>query len=520
MTLTDRDRKIMLALVPVLVLVAYWFLVLAPKREEASTAAEELSTQQAAGRQRARAGADGEGRQAELRRQLRAGRAPGQGDPVDRRHAEPARAARRRGGRHRHQASRRSRPASGSRAPPRRRDAHDAARGGLESGTTGTPVAAGGQTAQSQPGGAAEAANNAQQTANQRSSCGRELGRQPIRHPDLDLQRRRPAGRRRHRREHRPTGQTSGAAGLETVPLELEFEGDFFNLADFFHHVKRFVSLTNDNVVVSGRLVTVESDPLGQRLGDLPPHPGGDHGDDLPVAEGAGRDGRRDPAGSVRPRTPAGGGTAPAESTPLPPRPRRRPHERHAELVPPALERPARAPAAAGGRAARGRPDRGADRPLQGREEPPAPAPETARRRPRPKQQGPRGAGHRSSSRTSSARATARRSVRVRREQPVRAAEEGGRQGARRDQGTTGESVASTDDHRHHRRHRQHRRRHREHRRRHARHRDRRRRPEHRRRRPDQDHRVHLRPRRDVLGQRQASARSRGWRSSTCCRAR
>ena len=46
MTLTDRDRKIMLALVPVLVLVAYWFLLLAPKREEAGKASDELSTQQ------------------------------------------------------------------------------------------------------------------------------------------------------------------------------------------------------------------------------------------------------------------------------------------------------------------------------------------------------------------------------------------------------------------------------------------------------------------------------------------
>ena len=43
------------------------------------------------------------------------------------------------------------------------------------------------------------------------------------------------------------------------MPLELEFVGNFFNLADFFHRVKRFVSLTNEDVVVSGRLVTVEN---------------------------------------------------------------------------------------------------------------------------------------------------------------------------------------------------------------------------------------------------------------------
>ena len=46
MTLTDRDRKIMIALIPVLVLVAYWFLLLAPKREDASTAGDELAAQQ------------------------------------------------------------------------------------------------------------------------------------------------------------------------------------------------------------------------------------------------------------------------------------------------------------------------------------------------------------------------------------------------------------------------------------------------------------------------------------------
>jgi hypothetical protein len=57
------------------------------------------------------------------------------------------------------------------------------------------------------------------------------------------------------------TGASTGTApaGLETVPLELTFEGNFFNLADFFHDVKRFVSVTNSNVLVSGRLLTVET---------------------------------------------------------------------------------------------------------------------------------------------------------------------------------------------------------------------------------------------------------------------
>ena len=56
-------------------------------------------------------------------------------------------------------------------------------------------------------------------------------------------------------------GTTTAAApgGLETVPLELEFTGHFFKLADFFHDIKRFVHVVNQDVVVNGRLVTIDS---------------------------------------------------------------------------------------------------------------------------------------------------------------------------------------------------------------------------------------------------------------------
>jgi hypothetical protein len=43
------------------------------------------------------------------------------------------------------------------------------------------------------------------------------------------------------------------------VPLELEFTGDFFHLANFFHQVKRFVHVANNNVLVNGRLITIQS---------------------------------------------------------------------------------------------------------------------------------------------------------------------------------------------------------------------------------------------------------------------
>jgi len=53
-------------------------------------------------------------------------------------------------------------------------------------------------------------------------------------------------------------GTTLVSGGLETVPLELEFVGNFFDLADFFHDVKRFVHVANTNVLVNGRLITIE----------------------------------------------------------------------------------------------------------------------------------------------------------------------------------------------------------------------------------------------------------------------
>ena len=56
-----------------------------------------------------------------------------------------------------------------------------------------------------------------------------------------------------------PAAATVSPVGLETVPLELEFVGDFFNLADFFHDVKRFVRVAGTSVVVGGRLITIES---------------------------------------------------------------------------------------------------------------------------------------------------------------------------------------------------------------------------------------------------------------------
>ena len=259
MSVTDRDRKILLALVPIVLLVAYWFLLLAPKRDEASTAGTELSTQQqrlddARAQAKSAEGAK-QNFNASYAEIVRLGKAiPSTVDMPSLLVQLDAAAA--------GTGIRFTKIATGERvqgAAPPATATTAAPPAGSQSGTTGTPVAAGGATAQSAPGGAAEAANNAQQTSNQSTAAAENSGVSPS-----DTQTSTSSG------SGLPVGggttpatNADGTAaapvGLETVPLNLEFEGDFFNLADFFHRVKRFVSLTKDNVVVSGRLVTVDS---------------------------------------------------------------------------------------------------------------------------------------------------------------------------------------------------------------------------------------------------------------------
>jgi hypothetical protein len=51
----------------------------------------------------------------------------------------------------------------------------------------------------------------------------------------------------------------TGAPGLESIPLDFEFRGSFFHLADFFHRMKRFVRVANNRIVIRGRLMTIDS---------------------------------------------------------------------------------------------------------------------------------------------------------------------------------------------------------------------------------------------------------------------
>lgn len=55
-----------------------------------------------------------------------------------------------------------------------------------------------------------------------------------------------------------PLGATVGPAGLAVMPYEVTFDGDFFQIADFIKGIDSLVDTKEDQVSVDGRLVTID----------------------------------------------------------------------------------------------------------------------------------------------------------------------------------------------------------------------------------------------------------------------
>jgi Pilus assembly protein, PilO len=49
------------------------------------------------------------------------------------------------------------------------------------------------------------------------------------------------------------------APALDEIPVELTFDGEFFDLADLFHSVQRFVTVADGQLQVRGRLIRIDS---------------------------------------------------------------------------------------------------------------------------------------------------------------------------------------------------------------------------------------------------------------------
>jgi Tfp pilus assembly protein PilO len=232
MSLTDRDRKIIMALIPIVAIVAYWFLLLAPKRQEASKIRDQLSQAQAVRdtAQQKASQLSGAKRSfaADYATVIRLGKSIPASVDMPSLLVQLDRAARGTGIKFTdvkagtRTASTTPAPASTGSTPP--------------SGGTG-PTAQGAPPAQSGPGQAAQGASNAVGSANGSNAAAAGT-------PGA-------AGA--------TGGDATSAPGLETIPLDFEFRGSFFDLADFFHRMKRFVRVANNHIVIRGRLMTINS---------------------------------------------------------------------------------------------------------------------------------------------------------------------------------------------------------------------------------------------------------------------
>jgi hypothetical protein len=234
MSLTDRDRKILLALIPLVLIVAYWFLLLAPKREQAGKIRDELSQAQAARDTAQQKASQLAGAKASFATDyatvIRIGKSIPTSVDMPSLLVQLDRAARGTGIKF-------TDIKTGERvgAPTAPAAATTPATPG---GGSGGPAAPGAAPAQSGPGQAAQTASGAVQTANGASTAA--------------------AGTPGDASAADGSAGT-GAPGLESVPLDFEFDGSFFDLADFFHRMKRFVKVANDKIVIRGRLMTIDS---------------------------------------------------------------------------------------------------------------------------------------------------------------------------------------------------------------------------------------------------------------------
>lgn len=209
MSMSARDKKLAMLIIPVALVVAFWFLVLSPKREEARKAGEALTAQQQrrddAVAKLASLGTAQTSFATDYATVVRLGKAiPSSVD-------EPSllvqldRAARGTGIKF---------------------QSVKAAEGGAEESSASGSAAG----SSSGSGGAAGATSTTTSTT---AKAGE------------------PAG-----------GAAAGGAkapGLENVPLEFEFEGTYFDLTRFFHRMKRFVYVRGDGLRVRGRLMTLDS---------------------------------------------------------------------------------------------------------------------------------------------------------------------------------------------------------------------------------------------------------------------
>jgi len=247
-SLSDRDRKIAIVLGPLVLLVGFWFMLFSPKRAEVAKADTALvkaeKSRDVALAELGRLSTSKQSFASDYAQLVRLGKAVPSNVDIPSVIVQLDAAARGADIKLGRIGVVEAEP--GAEAAPAPASPPPAAPG---SGDGSQPAAAGGAEAQSAPGSTAENAgesvnqsNGDTATSAQKSEGGLSVGGGAGGAASA------PAV---------PAGECP--AGLQCIPLEFEFSGEFFDLASFFHRLKRFVHVTNNNVSVRGRLLTIES---------------------------------------------------------------------------------------------------------------------------------------------------------------------------------------------------------------------------------------------------------------------
>src|SRR4051794_40135156 len=243
--MTARDRRILMILLPIVVLIAYWFLLLSPKRDDLKTARDaQHQAEQARDQAVAQAAQLEHARQtfaADYAEVVRLGKAIPETVDSPSLLVQLDRAAK---GTHIDFNS----VTFGARA---------SASVPTAAPTTQAPAqpngnaAAGGAPAQTGLGSAAESAGNGVNTANQASTSADQASGGTTTTSTTSTT---TTGT-----TTTPAAPSTSTASLDTVALTFNFTGSYFDLADFFHRLKRFVYVANNQIFVRGRLITVDT---------------------------------------------------------------------------------------------------------------------------------------------------------------------------------------------------------------------------------------------------------------------
>ena len=232
--ITDRDRRIISVIVPLLLVAGYWFLGLAPKRVESQKVGAQLTKAQSARDDAERQVAQLQSAKASFSSDyatvLRLGKAVPTTVDMPSLLVQLDSAANGTG------------VVIGDFKPGPPTSAGGAPAGGTTGGSTppgggNNPAAPGAPPAQGFPAKQAQHAGQAVTQANGTNQANANAANGP---------------------QGAPSSSPS-VPGLQSVPLTFTMTGSYFSLADFFHRLKRFVQVVNNQIVVNGRLMTIDS---------------------------------------------------------------------------------------------------------------------------------------------------------------------------------------------------------------------------------------------------------------------